>query len=86
MGNIKWVSFMGLYYIRFADDLVACFQYRRDGEAFQRALEQRLERFSLTLHPAKTCLIEFERFARENRQKRGLGKPESFDFLGFTHV
>ena len=75
-----------VYYIRFADDLVACFQYQSDGEAFQRALEQRLERFGLTLHPAKTRLIEFGRFARENRQKRGLGKPESFDFLGFTHV
>jgi len=75
-----------VYLIRFADDLVAGFQYRQDGVAFQRALTQRLEKFGLTLHPGKTRLIEFGRFAQANRRQRGAGKPETFDFLGFTHV
>lgn len=75
-----------VYLIRYADDMVACFQYRDDGERFHRALGQRLERFGLLLHPEKTRRIEFGRFAAQNRRKRGLGKPESFDFLGFTHV
>lgn len=75
-----------VYLIRFADDIVACFQYRSDGQAFRRALEWRLNRFGLKLHPNKTRLIEFGRFAQSNRKQRGEGKPESFDFLGFTHV
>ena len=75
-----------VYLIRYADDLIACFQYARDGQAFHWELAQRLKRFNLKLHPGKTRLIEFGRFARDNRKKRGEGKPESFDFLGFTHV
>lgn len=75
-----------VYLIRYADDVVACFQYRDDGERFRRALEQRLEKFGLQLHPEKTRLIEFGRYAHLNRRARGEGKPESFDFLGFTHV
>lgn len=75
-----------VYLIRYADDVVACFQYRWEGERFHRALRQRLERFGLQLHPEKTRLIEFGRFAQANRKERGEGKPESFNFLGFTHV
>jgi RNA-directed DNA polymerase len=71
---------------RYVDDMVAGFQERQDAEQFREALRQRFADFGLELHPDKTRLIEFGRFARERRQKRGLGKPESFHFLGFTHV
>ncbi|MBE7419475.1 MAG: group II intron reverse transcriptase/maturase [Ideonella sp.] len=71
--------------VRYADDWVAGFQHRADAEAFRRAVEQRLGQFGLKLHPDKTRLIEFGRFARDNRSRRGQGKPETFDFLGFTH-
>lgn len=72
------------YYFRFADDFLACFQYRGDAEAFKRQLKDRLEGFSLALSPEKTQSIEFGRFARENARKRGQ-KPKEFTFLGFTH-
>ena len=75
-----------VYLVRYADDVVACFQYQDDAQAFREALAERLARFGLELHPVKTRLIEFGRFARSNRQRRGLGKPETFEFLGFTHV
>jgi RNA-directed DNA polymerase len=71
--------------VRYADDWVAGFQYREDAERFQRAVAERLGRFGLKLHPDKTRLIEFGRFARNNRSRRGQGKPDTFDFLGFTH-
>jgi RNA-directed DNA polymerase len=71
--------------VRYADDWVAGFQYRDDAERFQRAADERLGQFGLKLHPEKTRLIEFGRFARDNRRRRGLGKPQTFDFLGFTH-
>jgi group II intron reverse transcriptase/maturase len=71
--------------VRYADDWVAGFQHRGDAERFRRAVEQRLGQFGLKLHPDKTRLIEFGRFARTNRDRRGQGKPETFDFLGFTH-
>ena len=71
--------------VRYADDWVAGFQYRDDAERFQRAAAERLGQFGLKLHPEKTRLIEFGRFARENRRRRGQGKPDTFDFLGFTH-
>jgi group II intron reverse transcriptase/maturase len=71
--------------VRYADDWVAGFQYRDDAERFQREVHPRLGRFGLKLHPDKTRLIEFGRFARENRRSRGQGKPQTFDFLGFTH-
>jgi RNA-directed DNA polymerase len=71
--------------VRYADDFVVGFQHRRDAERFLRELGERLEKFGLELHPDKTRLIEFGRFAAERRAKRGLGKPEMFDFLGFTH-
>ena len=75
-----------VYIVRYADDFVVGFQYRDDAERFRADLETRLKRFALTLHPDKTRLIEFGRFAASNRAGRGLGKPETFAFLGFTHI
>ncbi len=73
--------------IRYADDWIMGFQDRNEAERFlQVEVKKRLAKFGLTLHPDKTRLIEFGRFAASNRQKRGLGKPETFDFLGFTHL
>jgi len=72
--------------VRFADDFTAGFQYREDGEQFLADLRARFARFSLELHPDKTRLIEFGRFAADNREQRGEGKPETFGFLGFTHI
>ena len=75
-----------LYIVRYADDFVIGFQYKDDGERFQGDLEQRLAEYNLTLHPDKTRLIEFGRFAQSNRQARGQSKPDTFNFLGFTHI
>ena len=75
-----------VYIVRYADDFVMGFQYRSDAVALREALEERLKKAGLTLHPEKTRLIEFGRFAKKNRHKRGDGKPETFDFLGFTHI
>lgn len=72
--------------VRYADDFIVGFQYREDAERFRSELEQRLQKFALELHPDKTRLIEFGRFAASDRSKRGDGKPETFDFLGFTHI
>jgi len=73
-------------YVRFADDLVAGFEYEQDAQRFLAELRARLEKFALKLHPEKTRLIEFGRFAASHRAKRGLAKPETFNFLGFTHI
>jgi hypothetical protein len=62
------------------------FQHRREAEQFLRELGERFQKFGLALHPEKTRLIEFGRFAAENRRKRGERKPETFTFLGFTHL
>jgi len=75
-----------VYIIRYADDFVVGFQYRDDAERFLKDLEERMRTFALALHPTKTRLIEFGRFAALNRSERGVGKPETFDFLGFTHM
>lgn len=72
--------------VRYADDLVVGFEHREEAERFLEEFEERLRRFGLGLHPEKTRLIEFGRRAQENRQARGEGEPESFTFLGFTHV
>jgi len=72
--------------VRYADDIVVGFQYERDAKAFWDAMRERLRKFSLSLHKDKTRLIEFGRFAAANREKRGQGKPETFDFLGFTFI
>jgi group II intron reverse transcriptase/maturase len=71
---------------RFADDYIAGFEHRDDAERFLHDLRERFAKFALELHPEKTRLIEFGRFAVERRQTRGLGKPETFEFLGFTHI
>lgn len=72
--------------VRFADDFVVGFQYRWEAERFQTELRERFAKFGLELHPDKTRLIEFGRFAARERMRRGDGKPETFDFLGFTHI
>ena len=72
--------------VRYADDFVMGFQYRDDAERFFKQLSERVAYFGLEIHKEKTRLIEFGRFAEQNRQRRGEGKPETFDFLGFTHI
>jgi RNA-directed DNA polymerase len=72
--------------VRFADDVVLGFEHRDDAERFWADLRERLARFGLELHPDKTRLIEFGRFAAERRRARGAGKPETFEFLGLTHI
>jgi RNA-directed DNA polymerase len=72
--------------VRFADDFIAGFEHLGDARQFLRDLRDRFARFGLELHPDKTRLIEFGRFAAANRAARGLGKPETFGFLGFTHI
>jgi RNA-directed DNA polymerase len=72
--------------VRFADDYVAGFEHREDAERFLADLRGRFAEFGLELHPEKTRLIEFGRFAAQNRERRGLRKPETFVFLGFTHI
>ncbi|MFG0251430.1 MAG: group II intron reverse transcriptase/maturase [Phycisphaerales bacterium JB038] len=72
--------------VRYADDFVVGFQHRSDALRFLEELRARMQRFHLELHPEKTRLIEFGRFARKIRKRRGQPPPESFDFLGFTHV
>ena len=71
--------------VRFADDFVAGFEHKSDAEQFLNDLRERFSKFSLELHPDKTRLIEFGRNAARERKARGDGKPETFDFLGFTH-
>jgi RNA-directed DNA polymerase len=72
--------------VRFADDFIVGFEYQEDAQRFLAELRARLAKFALELHPDKTRLIEFGRFAAERRRARGLGKPETFNFLGFTHI
>ena len=71
--------------VRYADDFVVGFQHKRDAERFLQAVKGRFGSFELEMHPEKTRLIEFGRHARERRRRREQGKPETFDFLGFTH-
>ena len=75
-----------VYIVRYADDFVMGFQYEQDARAMHAALAARLAKFGLELHSDKTRVIRFGRFARQNHEERGLGKPETFDFLGFTHI
>lgn len=72
--------------VRYADDGVLGFEDRAEAERFLRELQERMAQFGLELHPDKTRLIEFGRYAESNRRKRGEGNPETFDFLGFTHT
>jgi hypothetical protein len=72
--------------VRFADDFIVGFEQRADAQRFLGDLRERLAKFALELHAEKTRLIEFGRFAAERRAARGLGRPETFEFLGFTHI
>ncbi len=71
--------------VRYADDFIVGFEHRRDAERFLAELRERFTQFGLELHPDKTRLVEFGRFANRDRNRRGEGKPETFNFLGFTH-
>jgi group II intron reverse transcriptase/maturase len=75
-----------VYFVRYADDFVLGFQYEQDARAMHAALTARMAAFCLALHPEKTRVLQFGRFAREDRRRQGQGKPETFDFLGFTHI
>jgi RNA-directed DNA polymerase len=72
--------------VRYADDIVLGFEHEADARRFLEAMRTRLQTFSLTLHPDKTRVIAFGRFAADNRDQAGLGKPDTFDFLGFTFI
>jgi group II intron reverse transcriptase/maturase len=72
--------------VRFADDIVLGFQYKSDAERFWKELEERFRKFRLELHPDKTRLLEFGPYAVDQRKRRGQAKPETFNFLGFTHI
>ena len=72
--------------VRYADDAVLGFQHREEAGKFLEELRERVRKFGLELHPEKTRLMEFGRYAAERREKRGEGKPETFNFLGFTHI
>ena len=75
-----------MIFVRYADDFIVGFQHERDACRFLDEMRERLGKFALTLHPEKTRLIEFGRFAAERRKRRGFGKPETFNFLGFTFI
>ena len=75
-----------LIVVRWADDFVLGFEHRSDAERFHQELAERFAKFKLKLHPEKTRLIEFGYYAANNRKERGQGKPETFNFLGFTHI
>ncbi|HTS58699.1 MAG TPA: group II intron reverse transcriptase/maturase [Terriglobales bacterium] len=72
--------------VRYADDAIVGFQHQTDADRFLENLRERLAKFGLELHPDKTRRIEFGRYAEQNRKRRGEGKPETFDFLGFSHI
>jgi group II intron reverse transcriptase/maturase len=72
--------------VRYADDFILCFQYREDADKVLRVLSKRFAKFGLSLHPEKTRLLEFGRYASKNAVRRGERKPATFDFLGFTHI
>lgn len=72
--------------VRYADDFIVGFQHEQDAKDFQEALQSRLRQYGLELHPDKTRLLEFGRYASERRSRRGEGKPATFNFLGFTHI
>ncbi len=75
-----------VYIVRYADDFVMGFQREQDVRAMRKALAERLAKFGLELHPDKTRVLEFGRFAQRDRERRGLPKPETFEFLGFVHI
>src|ERR1700741_2760938 len=72
--------------VRYADDFIIGFQHENDAQRFLDEMRNRLQEFALSLNPEKTRIIDFGRFATERRERRGLGKPETFNFLGFTFI
>src|SRR5688572_3525441 len=83
----RWHKATGdMIIVRYADDFIVGFQHHADAQCFLDEMRERLGKFALSLHPEKTRLIEFGRFAAERRKRRGLGKPETFTFLGFTFI
>jgi RNA-directed DNA polymerase len=82
----KKVAHGDVIVVRYADDAVLGIQYREEAEQFLADLQERVRKFGLELHPEKTRLLEFGRYAAERRGQRGAGKPETFNFLGFTHI
>jgi RNA-directed DNA polymerase len=83
--HVRFLEGAGVRFPR-ATHLIVGFQYKDDAERFHAVLKERMKKYNLELNEAKTRLIEFGRFACENRAKRRAGKPETFDFLGFTHI
>ena len=79
-------AYGGVIVVRYADDIVLGFQEKSDAEQFLKELAERFRKFRLELHPEKTRLLEFGRYAAQNRRWAGRGKPETFNFLGFTHI
>jgi RNA-directed DNA polymerase len=75
-----------LIIVRYADDIIVGFEHETDARRFLDAMRDRFEKFALSLHPDKTRLIEFGRYAANRRGRRGLGKPESFGFLGANEL
>jgi RNA-directed DNA polymerase len=75
-----------MIFVRYADDFIVGLQHESDARRFLNEMRERLGKFALSLHPEKTRLIEFGRFAAERRKRQGLGKPETFNFLGFTFI
>jgi RNA-directed DNA polymerase len=82
----KKVAHGEMIIVRYADDAVLGFEHGHEAERFLEQLQERLQKFGLELNPDKTRLIEFGRYAAERRNKRGQGRPETFNFLGFTHI
>jgi RNA-directed DNA polymerase len=82
----KRVAHGDVIVVRYADDFVMGFQHEADAVRFMADLQKRLEQFGLEVHPDKTRLVRFGRFAESRGRERGEGKPETFDFLGFTHI
>jgi RNA-directed DNA polymerase len=75
-----------VYIVRYADDVVLGFQFEQDARDMRTAMAERLARFGLQLHPEKTRVIRFGRYACKDRRREGRARPETFDFLGFTHI
>lgn len=73
------------FMVRYADDFVCCFQNHDDAQKFYAALKERLKKFNLDIAEEKSKIIPFGRFAEDNSKRKGEGKPQTFDFLGFTH-
>ena len=88
MSREAHVQFCERLGVRFpgATHLVLGFQHGTDADRFRKSFGERLGKFGLDLHPEKTRRLEFGRFAEQNRKRRGEGKPETFEFLGFTHI